>query len=149
MRRTRTLPTIFKQGVIMRSNVLRVAFGALILCVASGSAFAQGRGRGAGQGPGTVVFTNGQDRHNARFDNRGRNQNWKCSVFVNCHDARDGRVDGRGPRVNRSNGNNIFTSRGDRVGYRRRYNMNDYWRQRHVTSVNNSWRYRNRTWRDR
>jgi hypothetical protein len=66
---------------------------------------------------------------------------------VNCHDARDGRLDGRGPRASRSN--NIFTSRGDRVGYRRRYNINDYWQRRHVTNVNNSWRYRTRTWRDR
>jgi hypothetical protein len=67
-------------------------------------------------------------------------------VFVNCHDARDGRVDGRGPRTSR---NNLFTSRGDRVGYRPRYNMNDYWSRRHVTSVNNSTRYRSRGWRYR
>ena len=124
----------------MRSNILRIAFGTLILCVATVSASAQGRGRGRAQGRSVDVFSNG------RFDNRARNQNWKCGVFVNCHDARDGRVDGRGPRINR---NNNFTSRGDRVGYRPRYNLNDYWRRRHVTSVNNGWRYRNQTWRDR
>jgi hypothetical protein len=124
----------------MRNNILKIALGALIVCVASASAFAQGRGRGNGQGRRADVF------RNDRFDNRGRNQNWKCGVFVNCHDARDGRLDGRGPGVNRSN---IFTSRGARVGYQRRYNTNDYWRRRHVTDVNNRWRYRSRTWRDR
>jgi hypothetical protein len=127
----------------MRNNILRIAFGALIVCVATASAFAQGRGRGRGQGRSVDVFSNG------RFDNRGRNQNWKCGVFVNCHDARDGRVDGRGPRTSRFNGNNVFTSRGDRVGYRPRYNMNDYWRRRHATDLNNRWRYRSRSWRDR
>lgn len=127
----------------MRSKFLRVAFGALILCVAAAPAFTQGRGRGKGHGKKADVF-------NARngFDNRGRNQNWKCGVFVNCHDARDGRLDGRGPRTSRINRNTLVNSRGDTVGYNRRYNMNDYWQQRHVTSVN-SWRYRNRTWRDR
>ena len=123
----------------MRTNFLRIVFGALILCVASASAFSQGRGRGNGQGRKADVFSNG------RFDNRSRNQNWKCGVFVNCHDARDGRLDGRGPRTSR---NNFLTSRGDRVGYRPRYNMNDYWGRRHVTYVNNRWRYRNRTWRN-
>jgi len=127
----------------MRNNILRIAFGALILCVASASTFAQGRGRGGGQGRRVDVFSDG------RFDSRGRNQNWKCGVFVNCHDARDGRLDGRGPRTSRINRNNYFASRGDRVGYRPRYNMNDYWRRRHVTSVNNGWRYRSRSWRDR
>jgi hypothetical protein len=125
----------------MRSNILKIALGALILCVASASAFAQGRGRGNGHGRRADVF------QNDRFDNRGRNQNWKCGVFVNCHDARDGRLDGRGPRISRINGNNFLTSRGARVGYRPPYNMNDYWRRRHVT--NNSWRYPTRTWRDR
>jgi hypothetical protein len=124
----------------MRNNILRIAFGTLIICVASASAFAQGRGRGNGHGRNADIFSNG------RFDNRGRNQNWKCGVFVNCHDARDGRVDGRGPRTSR---NNLFTSRGDRVGYRNRYNMNDYWRRRHVTSTNNRWQYRSRSWRYR
>ena len=124
----------------MRTNILRIAFGALILCVAFASAFAQGRGRGVGHGKKADVFSN------ARFDNRGRNQNWKCGVFVNCHDARDGRWDGRGPRINR---NNNFTSRGARVGYQRRYNTNDYWRRPHVTYLNNGWRYRSRMWRDR
>lgn len=127
----------------MRNNFLRIGFGALIICVVSASAFAQGRGRGNGHGRNADIFSNG------RFDNRGRNQNWKCGVFVNCHDARDGRVDGRGPRTSRINRNNSFTSRGDRVGYRNRYNMNDYWRRRHVTSTNNSWQYRSRSWRYR
>jgi hypothetical protein len=128
----------------MRTNILRILFVALIFCVATASAFAQGRGRGRGQGRKADVFSNGS----GRFDNRGRNQNWKCGVFVNCHDARDGRVDGRGPRTSRINRNTFVTSRGDRVGYRPRYNMNDYWRRRHATNVN-GWRYRSRAWRDR
>jgi hypothetical protein len=28
----------------------------------------------------------------------------------------------------------MFVNRGDRVGYRNRYNINDYWRQRHLTN---------------
>ncbi|GEM_PF-1669065 len=83
-----------------------------------------------------------------RYYDRGRNQNWKCDVFVNCHDAREGRWDGRGPR-SRVNRNSIFRSRGERVGSRNRYNMSDYWRRRHVTYVNNGWRYRNRSVRYR
>src|ERR1044071_4631976 len=133
---TGTLPKLSTGGEFMRSITGRIAFGVLVLCLASASAFAQGRGRGVGQGRRVDVFNNGRGR-NSDFDNRGRNQNWKCGVFVNCHDARDGRVDGRGPRISRINRNNIFTSRGVRVGDRRRYNMNDYWRRRHVTSVNN------------
>jgi len=125
----------------MRKNLLIIILSALVLCVASASAFAQGRGRGGGQGRGTEVFNNGRGR-NEGFDNRGRSQNWKCSVFVNCHDARDGRVDGRGPRIS---GNNIFVSRGSRVGYRPRYNMNDYWRRRHLT--NGTRYYRTRSYR--
>lgn len=119
----------------MRNTLLRIGFVIVVLSVACASAFAQGRGRGRGVENRRDVF-NGYDTRG-----RGRDQNWKCSVFVNCHDARDGRVDGRGPRVNRSN----FVSRGDRVGYRRRYNMNDYWSRRHTTYINNGWRYRSRT----
>ena len=126
----------------MRKNLLIITLSFLIVGVASASALAQGRGRGNGQGRRADVFDNGRGR-NEGFDNRGRNQNWKCSVFVNCHDARDGRVDGRGPK--RSNS----FSRGDRIGYRRRYDMNDYWSRRHTTYVNNGLRYRNRTWRNR
>src|SRR5215831_4537535 len=104
----------------MKHTILKLTFGILIICLTAAAALAQGRGRG-----------------------RGQNQNWKCSVFVNCHDARDGRLDGRGPGMSR----NVFVSRGERVGYRRRYNMNDYWQRRHATYINNGWRYRNRTWR--
>lgn len=114
---------------MMKNTILKFVLGLMILSLAAVSGLAQGRGRGRALG-------------------RGGNQDWKCSVFVNCHDARDGRVDGRGPRASRFNGNNIFSSRGDRVGYRRRYNMNDYWQRRHVTDVN-SWHYRNRIRRDR
>jgi len=131
----------------MRRTSLRITFGVLILCLASASAFAQGRGRGVGQGRNVDVFNNGRDARIGRIN--GRNQNWKCSVFVNCHDARDGRLDGRGPRISRTNESNVFVSRGTRVGYRNRLNLNDYWRRRHVTYVNNGWRYRNRIWRDR
>ena len=109
----------------MRS-ILRIALVVLALFVLAAAAFAQGRGRGVGQGRRVDVFSNGHDGRNGRI---GRNQDWKCSVFVNCHDARDGRLDGRGPRFN---GNRVFVSRGDRVGYRR-YNMNDYWQRRHLT----------------
>ena len=133
----------------MRSITSRIAFGVLVLSLASASAFAQGRGRGVGLGRKVDVFTNGHDARSGRIDGRGRSQNWKCGVFVNCHDARDGRLDGRGRRISRVNRNNIFTSQGVRVGDRRRYNMNDYWRRRHVTSVNNGWRYRSRSWRYR
>jgi hypothetical protein len=129
----------------MKSIVIRITFGVLMICLVSASALAQGRGRGNGQGRRVDAFNNGRARHD-RFDNRGRNQNWKCGVFVNCHDARDGRIDGRGPRVS---SNSIFTSRGSRVGYRHRYNMNDYWSRRHRTDINNGARYRSRTWRYR
>jgi hypothetical protein len=109
----------------MRNTIAKFTFAILIICLASAAALAQGRGRGVG---------------------RDRNQNWKCGVFVNCHDARDGRLDGRGPAISRVN-RGVF-ARGDRVSYRRRYNMNDYWRRRHVTDTN-GWRYRNRIWRNR
>lgn len=115
----------------MSKMILRITLSVLFVCLLSATAFAQGRGRG-----------------NGRFD-RGRNQNWKCGVFVNCHDARDGRVDGRGPKINRTNRNDIFSSRGARISNRRRYNTNDYWNRRHVTYVNNGSRYRSRTWRNR
>jgi hypothetical protein len=108
----------------MKNTTLKIIFGILIFGLATTSAFAQGRGRGHGRGP---------------------NLDRKCNVFVNCHDARDGRRDGRGPRTSV---NNIFSSRGSRVGDRRRYNTNDYWQRRHVTDAR-SWRYRNRNWRDR
>ena len=137
---TGTLPNFNHRGnSFMRSNLLKMGFAILVLSLVSASALAQGRGRGRGWEKRHDVFANG----NSRFDGRGRNQNWKCGVFVNCHDARDGRWDGRGPRAN----NNF--SRGSRVSYRNRYNMSDYWRQRHVTSLDNRWRYRNRTWRNR
>jgi hypothetical protein len=129
----------------MRSAALRIGFALMILTLVSGSGFAQGRGRGVGLGRRSDVFSNGIDARNRRFNLRGSNQNWKCSVFVNCHDARDGRLDGRGPRV----GRNYGFARASAVGYRRRYNMNDYWNRRHTIYVNNGWRYRNRTWRDR
>ena len=113
----------------MRITALKIAFGVLMLCLLSTSAFAQGRGRGRGL-----------DR--------------TSSVFVNGHDARDGRWDGRGP--NRTVGvwrNGVFVARGNRVGYRRRYDMGDYWNRRHVmnrtTYLNNRGRYRSRSWRNR
>ena len=126
----------------MRSTIFRIGFSVLILSLVAASAFAQGRGRGLGR-QSDVFF----DRHNARhgrFEARGRDQNWKCGKFVNCHDARNGRWDGRGP--------NRF-AQGTSVGYRRRYNMNDYWNRRHMiyrtSDLSNRWRYRNRMWRDR
>ena len=97
-----------------------------IVCLATATAFGQGRGRGNGRG--NAAFA---DR-DYRYD-RGRNQNWKCGKFVNCHDARDGRLDGPGPR--RTTGiwrDGAFSPRGSNVGYRNRYNTNDYWRRRHV-----------------
>ena len=123
----------------MRSAIFKIGFSILIVSLVTVSAFAQGRGRGRGS---DVFF----DRHNARnsFEARGRNQNWKCGKFVNCHDARNGRWDGRGP--------NRF-AQGTSVGYRRRYNMNDYWQRRHLTyrtsDLSSRWRYRNRMWRER
>jgi hypothetical protein len=133
----------------MTNTILKITLSVLIGCLLSVSAFGQGRGRGVGLGRRVDVFTNGHDARIGRIDGRDPNQNWKCSVFVNCHDARDGRLDGRGPRLSRINGNNVLVSRGARVGYRHRYNMNDYWRSRHVTYVNNGRLYRSRTWRDR
>ena len=113
----------------MRITALRIAFVTLTLCLLSTSAFAQGRGR-------------------------GRGLERKSSVFVNGHDARDGRWDGRGP--NRTVGvwrNGIFVARGNRVGYRRRYDMGDYWNRRHVMNrtmyLNNRGRYRRGSWRYR
>jgi hypothetical protein len=111
--------------------ILTLAAFALVILALPVIAAAQGRGRGLG---------------------RGNNRDWKCSIFVNCHDARDGRLD-RGGR-NRS----IFErdrGRGERAGYRyrNRYNMNDYWRQRHFTNLdrrtNNRLRFRSRSWRNR
>ena len=100
----------------------------------SSSALGQGRGRGHGHGG---------------FDNFDK----KCGKFVNCHDARDGRLDGRGPNRNRFVRNRAFMARGTRVGFQRRYNMNDYWQRRHLTygtrDPSNRWRYRGRIWRDR
>jgi len=115
----------------MRSITWRIAFGVLVLCLASASAFAQGRGRGVGQSRRVDVFNNGRGR-NGDFDNRGRNQNWKCGVFVNCHDARDGRVDGRGPNRTRISRGYIYGRRTN-VGDRRRSSTNDYWQRRHLT----------------
>jgi len=121
----------------MRGIIFKVGFSVLMLSLVAVSAFAQGRGKGQGRQQ-NMFF----DRHNARsgrVEARGRNQDWKCGVFVNCHDARDGRLDGRGP-------NRAF-ARGANVGYRRRYNMNDYWQRRHLTHRNsdlsNRWRSRN------
>jgi|SRR6516225_9168547 hypothetical protein len=105
----------------MKNMIFKLSFGLLVICLATASALAQGRGR-------------------------GRNQDGKCSVFVNCHDARDGRWDGRGPQTSRVN-RSVFVSRGDRVAYRNRYNMNDYWRHRHMTTLS-GWRYRNRPGRN-
>jgi hypothetical protein len=64
---------------------------------------------------------------------------------VNCHNARDGRLDGRGPR--RTSGiwrDGVFFPRGSNVGYRNRYNTNDYWRRRHVMyrTRYGTWQYR-------
>ncbi len=123
-------------------KLLQVVFGLLIVCAFSVGASAQGRGGGVGLGRKSDVFVNGHDARNGRFDGRGQNQNWKCSVFVNCHDARDGRLDGRGRRVSRVRNNGL----GARVGYRRRYNMSDYWNRRHVM---NGGQYRSRSWRNR
>jgi hypothetical protein len=124
----------------MRSTIFRIGFSIVVLSLVAASAVAQGRSRGRGS---DVFF----DRHNARnsFEGRGRDQNWKCGKFVNCHDARNGRWDGRGPNRN--------FARGANVGYRRRYNMNDYWQRRHLTyrtnDLSSRWRYRNRMWRER
>jgi hypothetical protein len=130
----------------MRSAALRIGFALVILTLVSASGFAQGRGRGVGLGRRSDVFSNGHDRQ-GRFNMREANQDRKCGIFVNCHDARDGRWDGRGPRTSRNY--NYGYARSSAVGYRRRYNMNDYWNRRHTTYVNNGWRYRNRSWRDR
>jgi len=113
----------------MRITALRIAFGILMLCLLSTSAFAQGRGR-------------------------GRGLERKSSVFVNGHDARDGRWDGRGPsRTVSVRRNRVFVARGNRVGYRNRYDIGDYWRRRHVMSrttyLNNRSRYRSGSWRYR
>lgn len=124
----------------MNKILLRLTLCVTIVCAVSAAAFSQGRGRGNGQGRRNYVFSDRDFR-----GNRARSQDWKCGVFVNCHDARDGRLDGRGPR--RTNGiwrNGVFVPRGSNVGYRR-YNMSDYWRQRHLS---NGTRY-NRVWHDR
>ena len=112
----------------MRNHLLKFALGALIVCVASATSFAQGRGRGLGRGRNVDVFSNGRDARSDPVNTRRRNQDWKCNVFVNCHDARDGRLDGRGPRVT---SNRTFIGRGDRIG-NRRYSTNDYWQRRHM-----------------
>lgn len=112
----------------MRNHYLKIVLGALIVCVACATSFAQGRGRGVGRGRNVDVFSNGREARIDRINGRGRSQDWKCSVFVNCHDARDGRLDGRGPRTS----SNVFSSRGSRVGYRNRYSTNDYWQRRHM-----------------
>lgn len=138
----------------MRSILVSISLALMIVCGLTASAFGQGRGRGNGLGRKSDVFVNSHDARDGLRDGllvtRSRNQSWKCSVFVNCHDARDGRLDGRGP--NRSAFNrNRNVARGNTVGYRRRYDMNDYWQRRHVTSGTslNRWRYRNGTWRNR
>src|SRR5258705_13574812 len=113
----------------MNKILVRVTLCVAIVCAVSATAFAQGRGRGNGNGRRDDVFADRDYRYN-----RSRNQNWKCGKFVNCHDARDGRWDGRSPR--RATGfwrDGIFVPRGSNVGYQR-YNMNDYWRRRHVTN---------------
>ena len=125
----------------MNRICLRLLSCAAILSLMCVTGWAQGRGRGRGLGRSDDVFVSQRNRTD-RFERLGRNQNWKCGKFVNCHDARDGRVDGRGRRVNAFN-NGIFTSRGDRVGYRyRRYNMNDYWRRRHTVYGSGYYRMR-------
>ena len=129
---------------MIRTTTFRIGLALLILGSLSTAAWAQGRGRGVGLQRRNDVFS----QPDTRINGRGHNQDWKCSVFVNCHDARDGRLDGRGPRVSRLNRNNAFVSRGSRVGYQRRYNMNDYWSRRHVTDVRN-WRYHGRMSRNR
>ena len=113
----------------MKKVLVRICLSIFVLCLVSACAFAQGRGR-------------------------GRGLQRKADVFVNGHDARDGRLDGRGP--NRTTGvwrNGILVPRGNRVGYRHRYNMGDYWNRRHVmnrtTLLNNGRRYRSRSWRNR
>jgi hypothetical protein len=124
----------------MNKILVRFTLCVAIVCAVSAAAFAQGRGRGNSNGRRDDVFADRDYSYN-----RGRNQNWKCGKFVNCHDARDGRRDGRSPR--RVTGfwrDGMFIPRGSNVGYRR-YNMNDYWRRRHIT---NGTRY-NRVWRDR
>ena len=124
----------------MNRILMRLALCVTIVFAISAAAFAQGRGKGNGLGRRNDVFSDRDYR-----GNRGRSQDWKCGVFVNCHDARDGRWDGRGP--NRNTGfwrNGVFYPRGSNVSYRR-YNMNDYWQRRHLSS-----RYRyNRVWRNR
>jgi hypothetical protein len=113
-----------------RAMILTAVTAVLLLALPS-IASAQGRGRGWA---------------------RGHDQSWKCGKFVNCHDARNGRWDGRGPYRTRFYRNGIFVARGTNVRYRNRYyNMNDYWRRRHLMRTRDfdNWRYRNRTWRDR
>lgn len=120
---------------VMTKRILSLAryaaiIASLLLISAPTAVFAQGRGRGLGH---------------------GQDKSWKCRVFVNCHDARDGRWDGRwdGRGPNRGHGywrNGTYVSRGSRVGYRRRYNMNDYWQRRHSDNgrYSDRWRYRSR-----
>jgi hypothetical protein len=111
--------------------MILTAVTAVLLLVLPLIASAQGRGRGWA---------------------RGHDQSWKCGKFVNCHDARNGRWDGRGPYRTRFSRNGIFVARGSNVQYRNRYyNMNDYWRRRHLMRTRDfdNWRYRNRVWRNR
>jgi len=123
----------------MNKILLRLALCVAIVGALSVTAFAQGRGRGNGLGRRSDVFSDRVYR-----GNRVRNQDWKCEIFVNCHDARDGRLDGRGPRRTGIWRDGVFFPRRSTVGYQR-YNMNDYWRSRHLTYRT---RY-DRAWRDR
>lgn len=115
----------------MKRILVRIVLCLMIAGAFAADGFAQGRGKGKGLGMRSDVFGDRDFR-----GNRWRSQNWKCGKFVNCHDARNGRLDGRGFR------RNGFYGRGSTVGYRRRYDMNDYWRQRHLrygTRYNSRW----------
>jgi hypothetical protein len=120
----------------MKLILVRIVLCLMIAGTFAVSGFAQGRGRGNGLGRRSEVF----DRDFR--GNRSRSRDWKCGKFVNCHDARDGRVDGRGPRQATGFWRNRNYARGSSVGYRRRYNMNDYWQRRHLrygTRYNSRW----------
>ena len=124
----------------MNRILLKFLFCIAVIGLVSATSFAQGRGRGNGQGRRNDVFADRDYR-----GNRNRNENWKCGKFVNCHEARDGRVDGRGRRTTGFWRNGTFRPQGSNVGYRRRYNTNDYWQRRHLTNgtrYDRRWRYR-------